>query len=142
MRPAACYRRAAQRRFGRLRSSDPLVGSLDLAAPGAALGASRLDQRLEALEIAGDAAVGSADGVAELLEDPFGDVVELDHDARGRVVEAMEGDYAGVVLPVDVAPRDLFIRLLLGDLRVPLVAVPADLGDPVQVGVVGLAHLL
>jgi hypothetical protein len=49
---------------------------------------------------------------------------------------------AGVVLAIRVTPGDALIRLLLGDLGVPLVPRAAELGDPVQVRVVALSDLL
>src|SRR6185436_12214748 len=53
----------------------------DLAAPAAALAAARLDQLLEALEVALDPAVGRAERVAHLLLDALGHEVHLHHDS-------------------------------------------------------------
>src|SRR5215218_933613 len=113
-----------------------------LATPGAALPPARLDHLLEALEVALHAAVRGAERVAELLLDPLGHEVHLDHHARALVVELVERDDARVLLAVGVAPCDALVRQLLGDLGVPLVAAAAELGDPVEVRVVDLPDLL
>src|SRR5687767_15030796 len=61
-----------------------------LAAPRAGRAAAGLHHLLEALQVALDPAVGRADHVAQLLLDPLGDEVELDHDLGVAVVELVE----------------------------------------------------
>ena len=79
-------------------------------------------QLFEAFEVAVDAAIRGTQRVADLLLDPLRDEVHLDHHPGGLVVDAMEGDDAGVLLAVGVSPGDPLVGLLLGDLRIPLVA--------------------
>src|SRR5690349_15976848 len=120
--------------FHATRSPSRIAGHL--AAPSAALVAAALDERLEALEVGLDAPIRSAELVAQLFLDPVRDEVHLHHDPRPVVVELVESDHPGVVLAVGVAPGDTLVRVLLGDLGVPLVARAADLGYPVQMAVV------
>jgi hypothetical protein len=54
----------------------------------------------------------------------------------------VEGQDPRVLLAVGVAPRDALVRQLLRDLGVSLVAAGAEPGDPMQVGLIGRAHLL
>jgi len=54
----------------------------------------------------------------------------------------VERDDPGVVLALDVAPRDALVRQLLGDLGVPLVRLAAEARAPVQAAVVKLADLV
>src|SRR5215211_502060 len=105
-----------------LRPRRPLASGVarDLAPPRAALRPARLDQLLEALEVALHPPVGRAELVAELLLDALGHPVELHHHARAVLVELVEGHHAGVVLAVRVAPGDALLGRLLSDLRVPL----------------------
>jgi uncharacterized protein (TIGR00730 family) len=111
---------------------------LDLAAPAARLGAAGLDELLEPLEVLLDLAAVRADRRAECLDHPLGLVLHLDGDLRGRVVDALEDDAAGVLVTVDRAPGDHLVGALLGDLGVPFVPLAVDLGHPVQMCVVQL----
>src|SRR5215204_1583950 len=79
----------------------------DLATPCARLPTARLDELLEPLEIALDAAVGDAEDITQLLLQALGHEVHL-----------------------------------LDDLRVPLMALAAELRDPVKPAIVELPHLL
>jgi hypothetical protein len=119
-----------------------LVRVLHLSAPAATLGAARLDELLEALEVSPDSAIGRSERVAQLLLDALRHEVHLHHHPRVGVVEPVEGHHAGVVLAVRVAPGNPLVGLLLGDLRVLLVAGSAELGHPVHMGVVDLPDLL
>ena len=83
-----------------------------------------------------------AELVAGLLDDALGLEVHLQHDPRAFVVEAVERDDAGVRRAVGRPPGDALVGVLLGDLGVPLAATAADLGHPVQLGVVDLPDLL
>ena len=120
----------------------PLAGALDLAAPLAGLAAAALDHLLEAVEVALDPPLGDAQRVAGLLDDALGLGVELDHHARLVVVEAVEGDDAGVVRAARGAPGHPLVGLLLGDLGVELALDPGDLRLPVQPAIIELADLL
>ena len=59
-----------------------------------------------------------------------------------RLVDLLEDHAAGVVVAVERTPGDDLVRALLGDLGVPLMALAADLGDPVEMRVVGLRDRL
>ena len=61
---------------------------------------------------------------------------------RVVVGQLVEGDHAGVVLAVHVAPGHPLLRALLDDLSVPFVALPAERRDPVQMRLVLLADLV
>ena len=98
---------------------------VDLAAPGTGRGAALLDHVAEALEVAFHAPVVGAECGPDLLCDAVGVVLDLDGDARLRVTEAVEGDDAGVGDAAGAPPGDELVRALLGDLGVPLLAVPA-----------------
>src|SRR4051794_9738865 len=115
---------------------------VDLAAPGAGLAAARLDELLEPLEVALRAVLRDAERVADALDEPLGLVLHLHHHA-GRVVrDPVERHDAGVRRAGRALPRDALVRALLGDDRVPLLLLAADLGDPVQARVVELVDAL
>ena len=97
-----------------------------------------LDELLEAVEVGLGLALDDAELVADLLDDAVRVELELQHHLGGGVVEVVEGHHAGVVGPVGGAPRHPLVGELLGDLGVPLPAHAADVGHPVQVGVVEL----
>ena len=76
-------RRATTSRSSRCaRAASATRRLLDLAAPGAGLGAARLDQLLEAARGRPYAPLDQAELVAGLLHDPLGLRVELHHHAR------------------------------------------------------------
>src|SRR3954447_22569396 len=117
------------------------LAAADLAAPGAGLGAARLDHLPEPLEVALDAAVVRAERGADRLDHALGLMIDLDGDAGLVRAELLEPDHAGVLLAARAAPRDARVGALLRDLGVPLLELAADLGHPVHVDVVELAHL-
>src|SRR5215204_340867 len=114
----------------------------DLATPCARLPTARLDELLEPLEIALDAAVGDAEDITQLLLQALGHEVHLHGDAGRAIVDLVERHDAGVVLAVGVAPSHTLLRVLLDDLRVPLMVLAAELGDPVKPAIVELPYLL
>src|SRR5690606_24593914 len=115
---------------------------LDLAAPRAGLHATALDEVLEALQVALDPPVDHAQRIADLFLHPLGLVVHLHHDARLRIVQAMERDVAAIARAGRAGPCDALVRHLFGDARVPLLDLTADIGAPAHVLVVDLPHLL
>src|SRR5688572_2701251 len=98
---------------------------LHLAAPRARCLALGLDQLLEALEVAADAALRDAEGVAGGFDDSVGVDVHLDHDAGLVLVGLVEGHDAGLLSPARAAPRDALVGRLLGHLGVELLALAA-----------------
>src|SRR4051795_8670142 len=144
---SAWPRRMLSPRMGRSRTRGRVAGSargalVHLAAPGAALGAARLDELLEALEVALDAALEHARGVSDLLDNALGLGLELQHDLRARVVDAVEGHHAGLLGALRRGPRDPLVGVLLGDLRVELLLTATDLRAPMKAGVIELTDLL
>src|SRR5215208_8335430 len=131
-----------RRAFSPTRTASESALARHLAAPGARLLTARLDELLEPLEVALDAPVGDAEGVTDLLLQALGHEIHLDGDARGAVVDLVERHDACVVLAVDVAPGDALLRLLLDDLRIPLVSLAAEFGDRVQPALVELRDRL
>ncbi len=87
-------------------------------------------------------ALHEAELVAHDLGEPFRIELELQHDLGPAVVEPVERDDTAVLGSLTRPPGDALVGMLLGDLRVPLALDSGDVGDPVQVGVVGLADLL
>src|SRR5687768_16532481 len=73
------------------------VGTGDVPAPGAGLRAAALDELLEPLRVRLHLAVVEAQGGAGLLDQALGLPVDLDHDPRLGVVQAVEGDHPGVL---------------------------------------------
>src|ERR671925_52614 len=96
----------------------------DLAPPRAALGPALLDQALEALEVAADAARVEAGGGADRFAQSLRLVAHAERDACARVADRLERHRAARLLSVLADPADLAIGMLLEDLRVPL-RVPA-----------------
>jgi hypothetical protein len=115
---------------------------VDLAPPGAGLGTAPLDELLEPLQVSLHAAAVHPERGADLLRDALRLPVQLHHHPRLRLVDPVEGDDAGIALPARRGPGDALVGMLLGDPGVPLLALAADLGDPVEVYVVELSHLL
>src|SRR5438552_9246988 len=115
--------------------------SADLSSPRAGGHAAGLDEVLEALQVAFDAARHESEFVPDGLDEPGGLERELQHHLRVVVVEAMERHDAGVVGAVTTRPRNALVRDLLGDLGVPLGALATDDGDPVQRLVVDLTEV-
>src|SRR3712207_4462954 len=70
---------------------------VDLAAHSPRLRAARLDHLLQALEVDLHAALDHAELVAGLLDEPFGIRVQLHHDPRRLVVDAVERHDARVL---------------------------------------------
>ena len=140
--PAACGRAGACRPA---RGSALAVDSVafdDLVAPGAGLDAAVLDQLLEALEVGLDRTLVSPDLLGRRLDEAFR-LPGHDHlDPRPVVTKAVEPDLARVLLALDRAPRDVAVGLLVGDLRLPLLASAAKLGDPAEVSGVELRDRL
>jgi len=66
--------------------------------------------------------------------------IELQGDSRVVVVQAVKGHGTGVASAGGAMPGDSVVGMLLGDLRVPLLLVAGDLGDPVKVRVVPLTR--
>src|SRR5207248_406119 len=114
----------------------------DLAAPGAGLPAARLDELLEAIQVALHARGDQPRGVAHVLHDAFGIVLQLEHDARLAVAQPVERDDARVARAAGAAPRDAVVRDLLLDRRRPLLLLAADVRAPAQAPVVELRDLL
>src|SRR5688572_14255266 len=112
---------------------------IDRAAPRAGLAAALLDEVLEALEIPADPCAGDADGVAHVLDHAFRIVVDLQHDAGGVLVDAVERHDAAVLRACATAPRDPSVRYLLGDLGFPALLPAADLRAPHEASVIELA---
>src|SRR5687767_2895091 len=133
----------ARRGPPRLPATAQLLGRVlrHLAAPGAALAPARLDQALEALEVALHTALDEPELVARLLDETFGLHVELQHHARLVVTGAVERHHTRVLRPAGALPGDALVRALLGDLGLPLALLAGDVCLPVQVGVVELADL-
>src|SRR5581483_7551162 len=111
----------------------------DFAAPGAGLLAPGLDEGLEAGQVALGPGLHDAELVAGLLQRPLGLELQLEHDLALAVAQAVEGDDTAVGRPFGAAPRDPLVGDLLGDLGVPLPALPGDLGHPVDLLVAQLA---
>src|SRR5581483_5090732 len=88
------------------------------------------------------AAVHEAQGVAHVLGEALRLVLELEQHARAIVAQAVEGDDARVLVAGRAAPGDAVVGRLLRDDGVPLLHLAADIGAPMQVGVVELADLL
>jgi hypothetical protein len=78
--------------------------------------------------------------LADVLGHTFGLPVQLHGDARLIVAQPMEGNDPSVAFAAPRSPCNPLVRLLFGDLGVPLVALAGDLGDPVQVRVIELFH--
>ena len=98
------------------------------AAPGAGLVTPRFDELLEPLGVLLDLQLVYVDGSADLLGHAGGLPVDLDHHPGGSVVEAVEGDHAGMLgVTTYAAPGDPFVGVLLGDLGVELCFTPAML---------------
>jgi hypothetical protein len=114
----------------------------DLAAPGAALLAARLDELLEALEVLAHLAAGEADGVGGLLREALGLGVHHDHDLGLVVGQLVEVDDPRVLRAVRRGPRDPRVGDLLRDDRVELLRVARGGDLPVEVGVVDLRDLV
>src|SRR5690606_16931758 len=112
-----------------------LVRAGNVAAPRAGLPAARLDELLEAFHVALDAGRDDVQPVAGLLREPLGLVVHLERDPGGVRADPVEGDDAGLVRPLQRAPGDPLVGMLLGDLGVELPLDSGDLGDPVGAGV-------
>ena len=115
---------------------------LDLAAPGAALRAAPLDQLLEALQVALDAAAVGADRRADGLDGPVRLPVHLHHHARRVLGDLVEADDAGVLPALGRLPGHAMVGVLLGDLRAPLLPLAADLRRPEEMRVVELLDAL
>src|SRR5258708_40033378 len=90
-----------------------------LAAPRAGLTTLRLDELLEALEIAFDARLRAAERVADVLDEAFRVVLHLQHDAALLGREVVERHHPGVRRAGGRVPRDAVIRDLLRDLGLP-----------------------
>ena len=86
--------------------------------------------------------LSDAESRAERLHHALGLVLHLDGDLGRRLVDLLEEHTAGVVVAVERAPGNDLVRALLGDLGVPLMPLAADLGDPVEMRVVGLRDRL
>src|SRR5829696_1790260 len=132
-------RRRPARRFALV--VDPVAFG-DLAAPGAGLDSAVLDQLLEALEVGLDRTLVAAELLGCRFDDALGLPVHDHLDPRPVVTEAVEPHVARVLLALGRPPRDVAVGLLVGDLRRPLLASAADLGDPAEVGVVELLDRL
>ena len=91
---------------------------LDASAPGTGLGASRLDELLERLQVALHSVAVHPDRAAQRLLHPVRLVVHLDHHLGAGVVEPMERDNAVRPLLPERLPGDAMVGMLLGDLRV------------------------
>src|SRR4051812_46956843 len=118
------------------------IGAVDVAPPFAGFTAAPFDHLLEPLEVAGSTPMHESQRVADLGNGVIGFHLELEHQPGVVGVEPMERDDAGVLGPGGRGPGDALVRMLLGDLGVPLAADSGDLGDPVQALVVLLADLL
>src|SRR5918999_3915163 len=118
------------------------VALADLAAPGAVGHATALDQLLEPVEVAAHAPGVQPGGGADGLAEAFRRVRQLKPDAGPLGAERLERDGAACVLAVGARPDDAAVGHLLEDLRVPLSAVAADRGRPVQLRVVELPDIV
>ena len=114
----------------------------DVSAPGSRLDAAALDQVAEALEVALDPPLVEPERGPGLLLHAVRLPVHLHGDTRGGVVDPVERDDSGVRPAVRRLPGHALVRVLLGDLGVPLPPRAADLSDPVKVRVVQLADVL
>src|SRR3954471_18879089 len=113
-------------------------GDSDAAAPGAGLDAALLDQLLEAVEVLADAAAVRADRGADLLLHALGLPLHPDGDLGAGILDRLGRDLARLLDATLALPGDAPVGLLGDDLGVPLVALAAVFGDPVQVRVVEL----
>src|SRR6266511_1470069 len=98
----------------------------DFAAPPARFGAAALDQLLEALEISAHATRVQAGGRAHHFGGTLSLIAHRNADQRPRRAGLLESDGAARLLPVLADPADLTVRVLLEDLRVPLVRLAGD----------------
>src|SRR6185503_14177729 len=118
------------------------VRRVDRATPRSGLVASLLDELLETFEIATHASARDAHGVADVLDDTFGVVLELQHDAGLVVSQSMEGHDTGVAGAPDAVPRHTGVRNLLADLGFPGLLLEPDDGSPDESAIVELADFL
>src|SRR5690606_29011298 len=72
------------------------LAAMDLAAPGAGLDPSLLDELLEALEVAFGPSLDDAQRLADVLHGAFGLVVHGQGDAGATGLERLEHDASGV----------------------------------------------
>src|SRR5690606_22087962 len=108
---------------------------------GASLDAPLLDEFLEPIQVALDAAGHEAQLVADGLGEAFGDVAHLQADARATF-GGLEADDAGVLGAISGVPDDALIRDLLADFGFPLFLVAADFGLEVEATVIELAYFV
>src|SRR5512144_1210129 len=123
---------------------DHFAGRFDLAAPAAGRDVAALDELLEPLEVALHPALHDVPGVARLLHDALWLELQPQPDpGPGGVHRVREEHHHAVVLrAADRAPRDLLVRRLVDDLRIPLTGDAQDAGLPVQPLGVELPDLL
>src|SRR5207302_7091745 len=121
---------------GRLRPA------LDLAPVSASRRRLLLDELLETLEVAFEPVGGETELVTDRFDQALGLVVDLYVDSSLSWAHRLEMNHAVVLLAAGVSPGDHLVGLLFGDLGIPLNFLAADLGPPVQVGVVQLPDLL
>src|SRR5690606_36998950 len=103
---------------------------------------SGLGHLLEALQVALHATVDHAERGADVLEEPFGVVLDVEvHSGRVRV-ELVERHLARVACAGYALPRDARVWLLCGDVSLPLLFLAADVRAPIEAVAALAAHLL
>src|SRR5512147_2459763 len=93
---------------------------LNRPAPAAGLQPLALNERLEALQIALHLPVQEAQRRARALDRTLRLIIERQQHARFVRVQVVERDHATIRSATNTAPRNLLIRNLLRNLRVPL----------------------
>src|SRR5437879_4216121 len=116
--------------------------AVDLTAPRPGGGATRLDEALETFEIAAHATLEEAQCVPDLFARVARAVRELERDPCLAIAGGLKDHRPGVHRAGNAAPRDVVVRDLIGDLGLPLLVLPGDVGAPAKPLLVQLHDLL
>src|SRR3954470_4988325 len=141
-RPSAGHPRPCTSLTARSAAVVDLPAALDLAAPAAGRRAARLDELLEAAQVAFDLALHEAERVARLLDRVIRLDIELERHPGSRSIDRFEAHPAIVLGAAGRSPSDDRVRLLLADLGAPRAVDAVDLGVPCEGRVVQLLDAL
>ena len=113
---------------------------MDFTTPRAALLAARLNELLEPLQVAFDAPTDEAQLIANVLDDAFRIIVQLEGHSGLVATQGLEGDDTGVLGARGAVPGDALVGRLLGNRGIPFFLLTRDVGDPVEALVIKLLH--
>jgi hypothetical protein len=104
----------------------------DGSTPGTSRGAFGFNERLEPLEIALGPVLNDVELVSYILHQTFRIVLQREIYPGLLAANVFERDGASIRGPFSGCPRDLLVRHLFQDLRLPLTTYTGDFGNPVQ----------